>query len=156
MAVRVANKEARAADIAKAAARWAAETEVKWAVVAQAAECKIETQLRLGFFLYPSAHFCACSMRNSAHIVFPHRTKRRGRTTMANLPDNFSQSAFDARYGAGNTALDDEYDYLRGLQKAYDAIDVLDDPNEDQLSELLALEDQIADQLITISMMEDA
>ncbi|GEK95927.1 hypothetical protein [Gluconobacter kanchanaburiensis] len=75
---------------------------------------------------------------------------------MANLPDNFSQSAFDARYGAGNTALDDEYDYLRGLQKAYDAIDVLDDPNEDQLSELLALEDQIADQLITISMMEDA
>ncbi|MBS1098570.1 hypothetical protein JK191_13670 [Gluconobacter sphaericus] len=75
---------------------------------------------------------------------------------MANLPDNFSQSAFDARCGAGNTALDDEYDYLRGLQKAYDAIDVLDDPNEDQLSELLALEDQIANQRITISMMEDA
>ncbi|MBF0892520.1 hypothetical protein HKD28_14040 [Gluconobacter sp. LMG 1744] len=75
---------------------------------------------------------------------------------MANLPDNFSQSAFDARYGAGNTALDDEYDYLRGLQAAYDAIDVLEDPNDDQLSELLTLEDQIADQRITISMMEDA
>ncbi|MBS1065897.1 hypothetical protein [Gluconobacter kondonii] len=75
---------------------------------------------------------------------------------MANLPDNFSQSAFDARYGAGNTALDDEYDYLRGLQKAYDAIDLLEDPNDDQLSELLALEDQIADQRVTISMMEDA
>ena len=75
---------------------------------------------------------------------------------MANLPDNFSQSAFDARYGAGNTALDDEYDYLRGLQKAYDAIDVLEDPNDDQLSELLALEDQISDQRVTISMMEDA
>ena len=75
---------------------------------------------------------------------------------MANLPDNFSQSAFDARYGAGNTALDNEYDYLRGLQKAYDAIDVLEDPNDDQLSELFALEDQIADQRITISMMEDA
>ncbi|MFT9221940.1 hypothetical protein [Gluconobacter oxydans] len=75
---------------------------------------------------------------------------------MANLPDNFSQSAFDARYGGGNTALDDEYDYLRGLQDTYDAIDVLDDPNDDQLSELLALEDQIRDQRITISMMEDA
>lgn len=75
---------------------------------------------------------------------------------MANLPDNFSQSAFDARYGAGNTALDDEYDYLRGLQDAYDAIDVLEDPNDDQLSEMLTLENQIADQRITISMMEDA
>ena len=50
-AVRVVARADKEADIAKAAARWAAETEVKWAVVAQAAECNIETRLRPGFFL---------------------------------------------------------------------------------------------------------
>jgi len=45
-AVKVVARADKEADIAKAA-----ETEVKWAVVAQAAECNIETQLRLGFFL---------------------------------------------------------------------------------------------------------
>ncbi|GBR56432.1 hypothetical protein GCM10007872_20350 [Gluconobacter sphaericus NBRC 12467] len=53
-AVRVVARADKEVDIAKAAARWAAETEVKWAVVAQAAECKIETQLRLGFFFWKS------------------------------------------------------------------------------------------------------
>jgi|GEM_PF-6532332 len=75
---------------------------------------------------------------------------------MANLPDNFSQSAFDARHSCGNTALDDEYDYLSELQASYDTFDALDDLTDAQMSEMDMIEDQMRDQRVTISMMEDA